>query len=142
VPTGAVPLREQAQGLARMWMAEKALQGFPFLRTRTYLVALPADSVEGFYRRHWPGFRLFFMETEEDAGARMRSFSQHLSWRNGRFVPAPAKEQLPDEPTEGMAVVLIEITNPPAEVREKFPMLLGSVFCTLAFIDLRRFDGR
>lgn len=142
VPTGAVPLREQAQGLARMWAMDGALQGFPFLRARMYVVVTSADSVQAFYRRHWPGFRLFLLESEENAGARMRSYSQHLTWRDGRVVPASAKDKVPDEPTGGMAVVLIEITNPPAEVRQNFPVPLGSVFCTLGFINLRRFDGR
>lgn len=142
VPAGAVPLREQAHGLARMWMAEGAFQGFPFLRTRMYVVTMPADSVQGFYRKHWPGFRLFLMESEQQGRARQRSFSQFLTWRNGRVVPTQTKEQLPDEPTEGMLVALIEITNPPAEVRQKFPVSLGSVFCSLSFINLRRFDAR
>lgn len=142
VPVGAVSLPEQAHGLARMWMAEGAFQGFPFLRTRMYVVALPADSVQSFYRKHWPGFGLFLMESEQQGRARQRSFSQFLTWRNGRVVPTQTKEQLPDEPTEGMLVALIEITNPPAEVRQKFPVPLGSVFCSLSFINLRRFDAR
>ena len=38
-------------------------------------------------------------------------------------------------------MVLIEITNPPQDVREKFPVPVGKVFCSLSFINVRRFDA-
>ena len=142
VPAGAVALSGEARGMARMWMEEGTIPDYPFLRVRMYLVMMPADSLQAFYRTRWPDFRLIPAEDERSGTTRVRSFVQHLKWRGEGFVPARNKKDIPDEPTEGVTVALIEVTNPPSEVREKFPAPVGKVFCSLSFINVRRFDAR
>ncbi len=142
VPAGAVALSAEARGMARMWMEEGTIPDYPFLRVRMYVVMMPADSVQAFYRKRWPGFQLIAAEDERSGTTRVRSFVQHLRWRSEGFVPARNKKDIPDEPIEGVNVALIEITNPPPEVREKFPVPVGKVFCSLSFINVRRFDAR
>src|SRR5436190_912542 len=50
VPAGAVALSGEARGMARMWMEEGTIPDYPFLRVRMYLVMMPADSLQAFYR--------------------------------------------------------------------------------------------
>jgi hypothetical protein len=142
VPPGAVALSGEARGMARMWMEEGAIADYPFLRVRMYVVMMPADSVQAFYRKRWPGFQLIPEEDERSGAARVRSFVQHSRWRSEGFVPVRNKAEIPDEATDGVTVALIEITNPPPEVRQKFPVPVGKVFCSLSFINVRRFDAR
>jgi len=142
VPAGAVALSAEARGMARMWMEEGTIPDYPFLRVRMYVVMMPADSLQAFYRKRWPDFRLIPAEDERSGTTRVRSFVQHLKWRGAGFVPVRNKKEIPEQPTEGVNVALIEITNPPPEVREKFPVPVGKVFCSLSFINVRRFDGR
>ena len=141
VPAGAVALSAEARGMARMWTEEGTIPDYPFLRVRMYVVVMPADSVQAFYRKRWPGFQLIASEDERSGAARVRSFVQHLKWRGEGFVPVRNKKEIPEEPTEGVNIALIEITNPPAEVREKFPVPVGKVFCSLSFINVRKFDA-
>src|SRR2546422_146788 len=142
VPAGAVPLPERARGLARMMTDEVAMSQYPFLRVHMYVVVMPADSVEAFYRKRWAGFQLIRTEEHKNGDARLRVYSQYLRWQGGQIVPARDKREIPDEPTEGIAVALMEIVNPPAEVRPQYPVPLGRVFCLLTFINMRRFAAR
>jgi len=142
VPAGAVALSAEARGMARMWMEEGTIPDYPFLRVRMYVVMMPADSLQAFYRKRWPDFRLIPAEDERSGTTRVHSFVQHLKWRGEGFDPVRNKKEIPEEPTEGVNVALIEITNPPAEVREKFPVPVGKVFCSLSFINVRRFDAQ
>jgi len=142
VPTGAVSLPERARGLTRMMTDEEAMSEYPFLRVHMYVVVMQADSVEAFYRRRWPGFRLIRTEEHKNGDLRVRVYSQYLRWQGGQIVTARDKREIPDEPTEGIAVALMEIVNPPAEVRQQYPVPLGSVFCLLTFINMRRFAAR
>ena len=142
VPAGAVALSAEARGMARVWMEEGTIPDYPFLRVRMYVVMMPADSVQAFYRKRWPDFRLIPAEDERSGTTRVRSFVQHLKWRGAGFVPVRNKKEIPEEPTDGVNVALIEITDPPPEVREKFPVPVGKVFCSLSFINVRRFDAR
>jgi len=142
VPAGAVSLPERARGLTRMMTDEEAMSEYPFLRVHMYVVVMPADSVEAFYRRRWPGFRLIRTEEHKNGDVRVRIYSQYLRWQGGQIVTARDKREIPDEPTEGIAVALMEIVNPPAEVREQYPVPLGRLFCLLTFINMRRFAAR
>jgi len=139
VPAGALSLPAQERGLAQMLMDEESLSDYPFLRARMYVVLVPADSVEAFYRKRWPGFRLISTDEQHVGDARMRSFMQYFRWQGGQVLPARDKSEVPDEPREGMAVALIEIVNPPPEVRKHFAVPLGRVFTSLSFVNLRRF---
>jgi len=140
--TGAVPLPERARGLARMMTDEVAMSQYPFLRVHVYVVVMPADSVQTFYRKRWAGFQLIRTEEHKNGDARLRVYSQYSRWQGGQIVPARDKREIPDEPTEGIAVALMEIVNPPAEVRPQYPVPLGRVFCLLTFINMRRFAAR
>ena len=62
-----------------------------------------------------------------------------MRWQGGQVVTARDKNEIPDEPTEGIVIALAEIVNPPAETRQQYPVPLGSVFCLLTFINMRRF---
>ena len=141
VPAGATSLPRESQGMARMEMADESMAEYPFLRIRMYVVTTAADSVQAFYRKRWPSFQLMPMQDQQMGDARMRSYSQYLRWQGGQLVPAQDKTEIPDLPTEGIAIMLIEIVNPPAEVRKQFRVPLGSVFSSLSFVNLRHFDA-
>ena len=142
VPTGAVSLPERARGLTRMMTDEEAMSEYPFLRVHMYVVVMPADSVEAFYRRRWPGFRLIRTEEHKNGGVRLRVYSQYLRWKGGQIVTARDKSEVPAEPTEGIVIALMEVVNPPPDTRRQYPVSLGSVFCLLTIINMRRFAAR
>jgi len=79
LPTGAVPLPERARGLARMMTDEVAMSQYPFLRVHVYVVVMPADSVQTFYRKRWAGFQL--IRTEEHKNGEDRSSRRETSAR-------------------------------------------------------------
>ena len=139
MPPGAVRLPAHSRGLAQMMMDQESLSDYPFLRARMYVVMTPADSVQAFYQKRWPGFRLIPMEDQRRGDARMRSYSQYLRWQGAQVIPGRDKSEIPNEPAEGVVIALIEIVNPPAEVRRQFPVPLGRVFSSLSVVDLRRF---
>jgi hypothetical protein len=141
VPPGAVPLRGQAQGFARMEMEQGVITDYPFLRVRIYAVPLPMDSVQAFYAKQWPGFRFVLMENEPSDSPDMRTFSQYLRWRDGAVVPARNRAEIPEPPTTGMPLLLLEITNPPAEARQAMRLPRGRVISSLTFLDLRSSDA-
>jgi hypothetical protein len=141
VPAGATSLPRFSQGIARMEMTDESMADYPFLRVRMYVVTTPADSVQAFYRSWWPSFQLIQTDDQQMGDARMRMYSQYLRWQGGQLVPAQAKSAIPDEPVEGIGMILIEIVNPPAEVRQQFPIPLGSVFSALTFVNLRGFEA-
>ena len=114
---------------------------YPFLRVRMYAVAMPMDSIQAFYARQWAGFRFVLMETQQDGGVRMRTFAQFLQWRDGRVVPARDKGEIPDQPTTGMPVLLLEVTNPSAEARQAMRLPRGRVISSLTFLNLRSSDA-
>jgi hypothetical protein len=52
------------------------------------------------------------------------------------------KGRFPTSRQRGAGISLIEFTNASAEVRERFPAPVGSVFCVLTLINARQLDGR
>jgi hypothetical protein len=141
LPAGAVPLAAEARGMARSWMEEGSISDYPFLRVRMYAIALSVDSVQAFYQRHWPGFRLLLVERQEMGDARVRNFGQYIRWRDGQVVAARDTSETQGEPSEGVIISVIEFVNPPSEVRQQFPVPLGRVFWSLSFVNLRRFNA-
>jgi len=141
IPAGAVALPEQGRVLGEKMLDEESISNYPFLRTRAYVVDMPADSVQAFYRKRWPSFQLIPMDDQRIADGRIRSYSQYLRWQSGQVVPARDTSEMPDEPTEGIAIMLIEVVNPPAAVRKQLAIPLGSVFCSLSFVNLRPLDA-
>jgi hypothetical protein len=119
-------------------MEEGSISDYPFLRVRMYVIAVSADSVEAFYRRHWSGFRFLLVDRQEMGPTRMRNFGQLIRWREGQVVAARDTSELAGEPSERVIISVIEFVNPPSEVRQQFPVL-GRVFCSLSFVNLRSF---
>ena len=142
LPAGALLMRGESRSFGQMAREGGGSQDYPFLRVRVYLLPMPMDSVQAFYQARWPGFRFHKMESEESDGTRMRSYVQYVRWRNGQVIAARNKGQIPDQPSEGVAVGLVEFTNPPVEARERFPIPVGNVISLLTFVNARRSDSR
>ena len=142
LPAGAVLRRADSRAFGQMAGASLGVQDYAFLRVRVHVVALPKDSVEAFYRARWPGFRFHELENEDSDNPGLRSYAQFVRWRDGRAVVARNTGEIPDQPTEGIAVGLIEITSPTPEARERYGIPVAPVFSVLTLINARRFDGR
>jgi hypothetical protein len=141
LPHGAVLRRGESRTLGQMVGPSLGAQDYPALRVRVYVVALPMDSVEASYRARWPGFRFHELESEESDGA-ARSYVQFVRWRDHQVIVARNAGEIPDQPTEGIAFALVEVTSPTPEARERYGMPAAPVFSVLTLINARRFEAR
>ncbi|GEM_PF-731913 len=140
IPDGAVYLPENSEGFAQMHMASGAIRDYPNLRVYMYMLPMPADEVETFYRRSWPKFRLFEMQSEKyEGGETLRVFAQYLRYEKGVLQPASKKKKIPDSPNKGIILTVTEFQNVSPETRNRFPAFDGDVMCILAIINYREF---
>lgn len=129
------PMREK--GLADMQMTQGYIKDYPSLRVRMIMVPAPARDVEAFYRRQWPAFKLFLLESEEREHIGIRMYGQTLRWNKGVMQPARTKKEV--ETPGGLSLIVIETTGMPPErqAQAKLPPGLGASFCQIAFVNRR-----
>jgi hypothetical protein len=90
IPENAAPWPRHAI-FAAMGMDESPPR-FAAQTGRSWAVALSIDQLEAFYRRRWPGFRLFVVKSaaDEEEGDPPEGWFQNLrADRNGKLQPAP-----------------------------------------------------
>ncbi len=139
LPPGATPWASQA----RLYAGMKKEEGWDYaeLRVRTYVMAMPAAQVEAFYRARWPSLQLFEIKGDEEEASGMRLLAQFFRTKGATLEPAQRKKDVdksPDKLPDGFVFRLVEMANAPADVRSKFPIAVGDVFCILTLMDTRR----
>jgi hypothetical protein len=106
-----------------------------------YVAAMPIDGTEAFYRARWPAFRFHEVETEHSDSAALRTYAQFVRWRDRRVVVARNAREIPDPPTEGIVLGLVEIASPTPDVRERYGVPAARVLSVLTLINARRFEA-
>jgi tetratricopeptide (TPR) repeat protein len=123
LPDSAVFSPEESLGLAQVSADSGAIVNYPDLRARVYFLPISATDLERFFARRWPGFRLLLQEESElPSGGKTRTFAQHLTGNNGVYKPANSISEIPKDPKDGVALMVVENRNMPAQRRRKLPM--------------------
>ena len=144
VPEGAA----EHPGAAEFPSSALARRGasYPFLRTKAFVVALPAEEVEAFYQKHWPGLRLFQVKKPErfEGQSTIRMLAVEFDWKEDALVPSAKKPDL-DKPDrlEVLFVGVFEVRNTTEEFRKRngITIPVRDVYCLIIFTNTHNWDG-
>jgi hypothetical protein len=82
------------------------------LRVRTHQLSTSFEQVQAFYQRKWPGFRLFRDEPKPGDKPEEGQFAhQYFRWVNGVLTQLSTLADVPETPTGGMMLGLVEVRN-------------------------------
>jgi hypothetical protein len=127
LPEEAVPWPGHAV-FAAVGMNENAPR-FAAQTGRSWVAALSVDELEAFYRRRWPGFRLFAI-TEREEGDSAKGWFQNLrADRNGKLQPARDSTFLlrleRSNDFEGLLMAVREIRRHDYGAPERYPAAMA-----------------
>jgi len=138
----AFPLPEQAaydaevaQTLVQAQTERGTLRDYRYERVRAYALPGSVKDHEAFFTQHWPGFILGKPQRED--GEPMEMYPMMFRLVDGKWV---AQKSLPrsDRDAVGvMAIILVELHDPVAEVRKRLPPSTGNVFTIVTIADYR-----
>jgi tetratricopeptide (TPR) repeat protein len=133
LPENAVLDRTASEALAQIQQANGTFKDYSALRVHSYVIPMSAAQVEAFFRNRWQKFALGEgMVEKNEQGSQFASYQLYLRQTNAGWEVQPLP---PSRPTEGTMIVLMEVRNPVAEIRNKLPIPVGDVFCNLAVVN-------
>lgn len=119
VPGGSEFFMNHGAGLDALYrLGEASLLDHLDLRRRVFELSMTFDEAEAFYRKRWPGFRLFGdapndSHAEDDTREKGMEGYQHLRWQKGVLKPAEHPAGFPESPKDGIVMVLVQIPEHP-----------------------------
>lgn len=143
-PDGAVEHEGSAE-FPRSTLARRGAS-YPFLRTKAFAVALPAEQVEAFYQKQWPGLRLHQVRKPErfDGQSAMRMLAAELEWKGDDLLPSAKKPDIgkPDR-LEVIFLGVFEMRNTTEEFRQRSGVTIpvSGVYCIIVFTNTHNWDG-
>jgi hypothetical protein len=114
VPPGAEYVTEHVHDMTGMIeVGQAGLEDHIRLRVRTYEIHAGARQVEHFYRTRWPSFDFFYATTAmmgaDGMDAAPLEATQFLRLEVGSVIPARGPLDIPDQPEEGILLLLMEV---------------------------------
>jgi hypothetical protein len=107
-------------------------------RVDAYVCPARLKTVESFYEQLFPGFRFFQITKQADDETSVRFLAGRLKWNGGSLtVVDDHDEAINGDPAGEIVMFTAEITHPSDDVRERYVVPKGDVFCVVTLTNYR-----
>jgi hypothetical protein len=130
-PPNSTPCAD-ARGDALTVAMRHGLKDWTNARVDAFVCTARLKTVESFYDQLFPGFRFFQIQKQADDETSVRFLAGRLEWNGESLIVVDDKDEVTNDDAAGsMMMFMAEITHPSTEVRERYGVPKGDVFCVV-----------